>query len=138
MFKETGAEDMASPWALSRFRAVVRQPMDDGLRLPLPWILRRLSRGSQCAPHHPWWYGFTVLQRAHAPGRNGPSQFHSRCCCPHRSLEEVLIVEKRFMLKEELHIAKRRVETHTPQRVTVRSEEVTVERIENPPQKEGR
>jgi uncharacterized protein (TIGR02271 family) len=53
-------------------------------------------------------------------------------------LEEVLIVEKRFMLKEELHISKRRVETHTPQRVTVRSEEVTVERIENPPQKEGR
>lgn len=49
----------------------------------------------------------------------------------------MLIVEKRFMLKEELHISKRRVETHTPQRVTVRSEEVTVERIENPPQKEG-
>jgi stress response protein YsnF len=47
-------------------------------------------------------------------------------------LEEVLIVEKRCMLKEELHISKRRVETHTPQRVTVRSEEVTVERIENP------
>ena len=52
-------------------------------------------------------------------------------------LEEVLIVEKRFMLKEELHISKRRVETHTPQRVTVRSEEVTVERREHPQQKEG-
>lgn len=47
-------------------------------------------------------------------------------------LEEVLIVEKRFMLKEELHIAKRRVETHAPQRVTVRSEAVTVEHIKHP------
>lgn len=52
-------------------------------------------------------------------------------------LEEVLSVEKRFMLKEELHIAKRRVETHAPQRLTVRSEAVTVERIEKPQTKEA-
>lgn len=51
-------------------------------------------------------------------------------------LEEVLVVEKRLMVKEEIHIAKRRVETHDPQRVTLRREEVTVERIQNPPQKE--
>jgi uncharacterized protein (TIGR02271 family) len=44
-------------------------------------------------------------------------------------LEEVLVVEKRLLLKEELRITKRRVETHTPQRVTLRREEATVERI---------
>jgi uncharacterized protein (TIGR02271 family) len=44
-------------------------------------------------------------------------------------LEEVLVVEKRLLLKEELRIIKRRVETHTPQRVTLRREEAVVERI---------
>jgi uncharacterized protein (TIGR02271 family) len=44
-------------------------------------------------------------------------------------LEEVLVVEKRLMLKEELHIIKRRFETRDPQSVTLRGEEVTVERI---------
>jgi uncharacterized protein (TIGR02271 family) len=43
-------------------------------------------------------------------------------------LEEILVVEKRLILKEELHITTRRVEAHTPQTVTVRSEEVIVER----------
>ncbi|HEX8746220.1 MAG TPA: YsnF/AvaK domain-containing protein [Pyrinomonadaceae bacterium] len=44
-------------------------------------------------------------------------------------LEEVLVVEKRLMLKEELHITKEEVETYKPQRVTLRSEEATVERV---------
>ena len=44
-------------------------------------------------------------------------------------LEEVLVVEKRLMLKEELHIIKRRFETRDPQKVTLRGEEVTIERI---------
>jgi uncharacterized protein (TIGR02271 family) len=44
-------------------------------------------------------------------------------------LEEVLVVEKRLMLKEELHIRKRRVERHQPQCVTLRHEEARVERI---------
>jgi uncharacterized protein (TIGR02271 family) len=44
-------------------------------------------------------------------------------------LEEVLVVEKRLLLKEELRITKRRVETHRPQRVTLRREEAAVERI---------
>jgi uncharacterized protein (TIGR02271 family) len=44
-------------------------------------------------------------------------------------LEEVLVVEKRLMLKEEIHIRKHRVETHRPQQVTLRSEEVEVERL---------
>lgn len=45
-------------------------------------------------------------------------------------LEEVLVVEKRLLLKEELRITKRRVETHMPQRVTLRREEATVEHID--------
>jgi uncharacterized protein (TIGR02271 family) len=44
-------------------------------------------------------------------------------------LEEVLVVEKRLLLKEEVRITKRRVETHLPQRVTLRREEAVVERV---------
>jgi uncharacterized protein (TIGR02271 family) len=44
-------------------------------------------------------------------------------------VEEVLVVEKRLMLREEIHIHKQRIETHQPQHITLRSEEVRVERI---------
>jgi len=44
-------------------------------------------------------------------------------------LEEVLVVEKRLLLKEEVRITKRRIDTHAPQRVTLRREEAAVERI---------
>ena len=44
-------------------------------------------------------------------------------------LEELLVVEKRLMLKEELHITKGQVETYKPQRVTLRSEEAIIERV---------
>jgi len=44
-------------------------------------------------------------------------------------VEEVLWVEKRLLLKEELRIQKRQVEEHAPQRVVLRSEEVIVERV---------
>jgi uncharacterized protein (TIGR02271 family) len=44
-------------------------------------------------------------------------------------LEEVLVVEKRLMLKEELHITQRQDEIHQPQRIILRSEDITVERI---------
>ena len=47
-------------------------------------------------------------------------------------LEEVLVVEKRLMLKEEIHIRTHRVETHQPQQVTLRREEVSLERVPNP------
>jgi uncharacterized protein (TIGR02271 family) len=43
-------------------------------------------------------------------------------------LEEVLVVEKRLLLKEEVRVTKRRAETHRPQRVTLRREEAVVER----------
>jgi uncharacterized protein (TIGR02271 family) len=46
-------------------------------------------------------------------------------------MEEVLVVEKRLILKEEVHIHKRRVETHQPQQMTLRREEVCVERLES-------
>lgn len=44
--------------------------------------------------------------------------------------EEVLVVEKRLMLKEELRIRKHRVPHSHQQRVTLKTEEVSVERIE--------
>jgi uncharacterized protein (TIGR02271 family) len=43
-------------------------------------------------------------------------------------MEEVLVVEKRLRLKEELHVTRRRTEHRDPQRVTLRSERVEVER----------
>jgi len=44
-------------------------------------------------------------------------------------VEEVLVVEKRWMLREEIHIRRQRIETHQPQHIMVHSEEVQVERI---------
>jgi uncharacterized protein (TIGR02271 family) len=44
-------------------------------------------------------------------------------------VEEVLVIEKRWMLREEIHICKQRLETHQPQRITLRSEDVQVERV---------
>jgi len=46
-------------------------------------------------------------------------------------LEEVLVVEKRMMLKEELHVRRRRFEESRPQRVILRTEEAAVERLED-------
>ncbi len=45
-------------------------------------------------------------------------------------LEEVLVVETRLLLKEEVYITTRRTETHTPARVTRRREDVTIERVD--------
>lgn len=45
-------------------------------------------------------------------------------------LEEVTIVEKRLMLKEELHVSKKVVETRAPQAVVLRREEAIVERAD--------
>lgn len=43
-------------------------------------------------------------------------------------LEEVIVVEKRLMLVEELHVTKRQIQTQETQRVTLRREAVTVTR----------
>jgi stress response protein YsnF len=43
--------------------------------------------------------------------------------------KEVLVVEKRLLCTEEVRITRRISEGHDPQRVTLRNEEVTVERI---------
>lgn len=46
-------------------------------------------------------------------------------------VEEVVVIEKRLMLKEELHITRRReVVPSEPQRIVLRSEEAIVERVE--------
>jgi uncharacterized protein (TIGR02271 family) len=47
-------------------------------------------------------------------------------------VEEVLFVEKRLVLKEEIRITRRRRELHAPQRVSLRREHATVERIGEP------
>ena len=39
-------------------------------------------------------------------------------------VEEGLVVEKRWMLREEIHSRTQRLETHQPQRITLRSEDV--------------
>jgi uncharacterized protein (TIGR02271 family) len=44
-------------------------------------------------------------------------------------LEEVLVVEKRLLLKEELHVSKRTTEVRNPQEAVVRSEEVEIENM---------
>lgn len=43
-------------------------------------------------------------------------------------VEEVLVVEKRLLLREELHITTSRQTVRAPQRVTLRREEATIER----------
>jgi uncharacterized protein (TIGR02271 family) len=44
-------------------------------------------------------------------------------------MEEVVVVERRLVLKEEVRITRRRTESHDPQTVTLRSEEVRIDRI---------
>lgn len=48
-------------------------------------------------------------------------------------LEEVLVVEKRLMLREELHIRMKREETQHTQQVTLRREDVQIERVASDP-----
>ena len=45
-------------------------------------------------------------------------------------VEEVLVVEKRLLLKEELHITRRQEMVHEPQTVTLRTEEAVIERFD--------
>jgi uncharacterized protein (TIGR02271 family) len=45
-------------------------------------------------------------------------------------LEEVLVVQKQLLLKEEVRITRRREEVHAPQTVRLRSEHVEVERFD--------
>jgi uncharacterized protein (TIGR02271 family) len=55
-------------------------------------------------------------------------------------LEEVLIVETRLLLTEEVRITTRRTERHAPERVTLRREDVTIERVDlarNEPHSQG-
>ena len=47
-------------------------------------------------------------------------------------LEEVLVVQKRLVLKEEIRITRRRREFHAPQSVVLRREHAAVGRIEDP------
>lgn len=46
-------------------------------------------------------------------------------------VEEVLVLERRLMLQEEIRVTRRHNVVHAPQRVVLRSEQVDVERIES-------
>ena len=46
-------------------------------------------------------------------------------------MEEVLVTEKRLVLREELHIRKRKVEVRTPHQVILRREHIAVEQPEH-------
>jgi stress response protein YsnF len=46
-------------------------------------------------------------------------------------VEEVVVIEKRLVVKEELHITKRQSEREYTDTVTVRRDDVTVERIDS-------
>jgi uncharacterized protein (TIGR02271 family) len=46
-------------------------------------------------------------------------------------VQEVMVVQKRLMVVEELHITKQRVETHDVQHVRLKREEIRVERLSN-------
>jgi uncharacterized protein (TIGR02271 family) len=52
-------------------------------------------------------------------------------------IEEVLVVQKQLRLVEELHIRRTRTERTEPQKVTLRKEEVTVERLEKDAARDG-
>jgi uncharacterized protein (TIGR02271 family) len=55
-------------------------------------------------------------------------------------LEEVLVVEMRLLLTEELRITRQRTETHQPVPVTLRREDITIERVageRNEPHSQG-
>jgi uncharacterized protein (TIGR02271 family) len=52
-------------------------------------------------------------------------------------LEETYVVEKRLVLKEELHVTKHRVEAHEPQDVTLRHEEVSIDRVDPENKEQG-
>jgi len=45
-------------------------------------------------------------------------------------LEEVLVTEKRLLLREELHVTRRRLSRRQPESITLRREEAVVERID--------
>lgn len=45
-------------------------------------------------------------------------------------LEEVLVVQKQLLLKEEVRITRKRVQVHKPQKVSLRSEQIDVEHFD--------
>ena len=51
--------------------------------------------------------------------------------------EERIVLQKRLLLREEVRITKRRIERRAPQTVTLRREEVTVERASADEKKHG-
>lgn len=65
-----------------------------------------------------------IVERAEAPRQEGDALIVPL-------YEEVLVVEKRLLLREELHIIQQREERREPREYTLRSEEVEIERRES-------
>lgn len=79
------------------------------------------------------------IERLLEAGEKTPVQRHEGNTLVVPLMEEVLVVEKRLFLKEELRITKNRREVHEPQTVTLRREEARIERVAatEAPQKTG-
>ncbi len=50
-------------------------------------------------------------------------------------LKEVLVLEKKLVLVEEVHVTRRQVTENDPQRIILRKEEITVDRIASEPER---
>lgn len=48
-------------------------------------------------------------------------------------LKEEVVVQKRLVLVEELHVTKKQVETHQTEKIPLRKEEVTIDRVKTQP-----
>jgi uncharacterized protein (TIGR02271 family) len=95
--------------------------------------LRKLVREEQEVVDQPTLHEEVTVERVpinqfveHAPA---PRQEGDTVVFP--VLEEVLVVQRRLMLKEEVRVTKRVTETREPEAVTLRSEEVKIERIQD-------
>jgi len=53
-------------------------------------------------------------------------------------LKEVMVVEKRIMVVEEIHVTKRRIEEHDTQKINLRREEIRVDREDFQNRPDGR
>ncbi len=52
-------------------------------------------------------------------------------------LEEVLVIDRKLRLKEELHITRRQREVHAPQTVILKSQQISIERFDEKPESGG-
>lgn len=123
--KQPGSESVVVPVMVEELNVQTRRVQTGAVRLT-----KRVHEHEEVLDN-PLWHEKIEVERiaVNRPVDSPPSIRHEGDTTIIPVLEEVLVVEKRLVLKEEIHITKRRVETHVPQRVTLRREEATVERV---------